>query len=160
MFTLNHPPMDFPSIIYILGNMVIGFILFAVILFFYNLIAIKYYGPLFNETSGSLLQKINVMISSRRISSSEVASLKHEDPAEIYTNGLWVLFTPIFQSPLDDEAYEKIETEAREQAANDVKVSNRSYLWVRPQPPGLVFIMFAYIFWIIFGSPLVSIFGS
>ncbi len=151
---LSEVEIHFPSIVYILANMMVGLIFFTIILLVLNLYQIKRFGPLFGETSGSLLSKLNVLLSSRRIAASQVENLRHEDPAEIFDGIRWKLYTPIFTEPMEDEEFEKVEREVREKATTDVRETSRSYLWTRPQPPGLLFMTAGYVYWVFLGSPL------
>lgn len=148
----------FPPILYILANMMLGLLIFTFLLLILNIIQIRRFGPLFSETSGSVLSKINVLISARRIPIEQIVHLKHEDPAEIYENNKWKLYTPVFQEPLEDEEYERVEKEARENAIRNTENTERSYLWVRPQPPGIIFLTLGYIYWVFIGSPLALFF--
>lgn len=128
-------------------------ILFALSLLIRNLIEIKQYGKLFGKTEGNFLAKINVLISSRRVEFNKIHKLKHSDPAEIYDLGAWRLYAPIFPGFIDDDEAFKLEKEMREKALNDAKLTNREYIWFRPQPPGLMFLTLAYIIWAIIGGP-------
>lgn len=146
-----------PPIFFLLTNMFFFFLLFAIMLLINNIYSINKMGPLFSETSGSLLTKFSILISGRRTKRENVEYLMHEDPAEIL-DGAWKLHTPLFSEPLTDEEYEKIEKETRNKVWNDIQAGKRTYLWTRPQPPGLVFFVLAYLSWIIFGSPLLPLF--
>lgn len=147
----------YPSIMFLLFNMFIFFLLFAFFLMFLNIYQIRKYGPLFKETRGSIPQKLNALFSCRRIPRQEIASIKFHDPVEILEANYWKLHTPIFEGPLDDEEFEKREKEIRETAIINVDESEKQYLWMRPQPPGLIFILLAQIMWIFVGSPLIFI---
>ena len=147
-----------PPIFFFLGNMFVFFLLFALMLLVFNLFQIRTYGPLFSETNGTFGSKLAIIFSGRRVPRNSVENLKHEDPAEIF-EGYWRLHTPILERPLEDEEYEKIEKEAREKAWEDIQASTRTYLWTRPQPPGLVFFVLGYLSLIIFGSPFLAFLG-
>jgi hypothetical protein len=134
--------------------MMVWLLIFTFSLFIINLVQIRKFGPLFGETSGSFFAKFNVLISARRLEANRIAQLKHEDPAEIYDEENWKLHTPLFMEPMEDEEFERMEKQAREQAVTDVEKTQRTYLWTRPQPPGLIFLTLGYVSWVIFGSPL------
>ncbi len=143
-----------PPIFFIVINMGITLLIFALLMLLYNLYSIKKMGPLFQGTSGGILSKINVLISAYRIDQINMDNMKHKDPVEEYSeeNG-WELSTSVFTAPMDDEEFEKVEREARERAIETVKITGKKFLWVRPQPPGLVFLLIAYIYWLLLGSP-------
>lgn len=142
------------AIIQILFNMIFGILIFALFLLVFNLLSIRYKGPLFSETSGSYLAKFMILITSRRVDLEHLEALKHEDPIERYIDEKWMLSHQIFQQLLDDEEYNAMEHKMKLEAIQNFKSTNRTYLWVRPQPPGLVFILFGYIIFILFGSPI------
>ncbi|MCY3411089.1 MAG: prepilin peptidase [Candidatus Heimdallarchaeota archaeon] len=142
-----------PSIFFFLVNMFILFIIFALFLLIYNLSTIRTFGPLFGETSGNMGQKISILISGRRLAKDKVENLRFEDPAEKLEEE-WHLWTPLFDTEmLDDDEFERIEKEQRKEAWENIRYTERTYLWTRPQPPGLVFFVIAYILLLIFGSP-------
>jgi hypothetical protein len=145
---------DFPAILHILTNMGCMLLMFGFILLLINLIQRGKYGPLFSETSGTILSKLYVLLSGHRVVSERLSDLEHEDPLEVFENDQWKLHTPIFVEQLEDEEFEKMEREARIKAAEDAQSTNRSYLWVRPQPPGMVFFLLGYLLWVFIGSPL------
>ena len=103
--------------------------------------------------------KLAILISGRRVSADVIKTLTHDDPAEKYEDDTWRLYTPLFTEAMEDDEYEKIETKNRETAYQNAKETSRSYLWVRPQPPGLVFLLLAYVYWILLGSPILYFFS-
>ena len=148
----------FPSIFFMLTNFMVIFIIFALILLIYNISSRSKFGSLFGETGGSRMQKFNVLFSSYRVSPDKLLTMEHYDPVEKVVDDEWVLHTPLFEAPVDDDTWEKQTKIAREKAIKDSIKTERSYLWIRPQPPGLVFILVAYLFWVFIGSPLFYIF--
>ncbi len=147
-----------PPIFFFIVNLFVCFIILALILFVMNMMSIRKFGPLFGETNGGIGSKISILFSGRRLARDQIENLKHEDPAERF-NGAWFLYTPLFETPLEDDEYEIIEREARAKAWEDISNSARTYLWTRPQPPGLVLFIFAYLYMLIFGSPALSYFS-
>ena len=141
------------SIMGILFNMFIFFILFAFLLLILNIYQITSMGPLFKGTHGTKTQKFMVLISARRVWKGQVEQIKFHDPVEVLEANHWKLYTPVFQGPMDDETFERLEREMREAAVRDVIESNKPFLWMRPQPPGIIFILLAQITWIFIGSP-------
>lgn len=157
-FTLVDPyfilDVEFPAIIPYMVNFYIFFILFAIFLFTNNMISIFKYGSLFSETSGTIFDKIGALISGRRIPREKIKNLKHEDPAEKYIDGKWKLYLPTFQEILDDEEYFKREEKAKREVIQAIENSDRTYLWTRPQPPGIIFLFLGYVSMIVLGSPI------
>ncbi len=148
-----------PAILGILTNMLLFILVFALILLFLNLKSASKYGGLFSETSGSFMGKLAILISGRRVPAEVINTLTHDDPAEKYEDDTWSLYTQLFAEQMEDDEYEKMETENREIAYQNAKETSRSYLWVRPQPPGLVFLFLGYIYWIFLGSPILYFFS-
>ncbi|MDH5646814.1 MAG: prepilin peptidase, partial [Candidatus Heimdallarchaeota archaeon] len=132
-----------PPVLSILLNFLILFILLALIFLANNLASNKQFGSLFNETNGTFFSKFSVLLSCRRVDAAKIHQLQHEDPIEIYTDGAWKLNVSIYNPPMDDESYEKMEKKLKEDTISWIEQSSRSYIWVRPQPPGLVFILVA-----------------
>ncbi|MHA2028864.1 MAG: prepilin peptidase [Candidatus Kariarchaeaceae archaeon] len=151
------PLINFYPVLSILAILVIFqtyFVLFALSLVIRNIIEIRRFGNLFEFTEGSKMKKVLTLMAARRVSKSDFAYLKHSDPAEIYLDYKWILYTPVFQANEEDDVAIAKERIMREQAINDASLTQREYLWFRPQPPGLVFITLAYLTWIVFASPL------
>lgn len=141
-----------PPIFYFMVNLFLCFLSLALIFLVQNFYSIREFGPLFSETNGKFGSKISILLSGRRIAREKVENLKFEDPAEIF-DGAWYLYTPLFEEVLDDEEYQIKEKEARDKAWSHISQSNRSYLWTRPQPPGLLLFLIAYVCLILVGSP-------
>ena len=148
-----------PAVLGILTNMLLFILLFALLLLIMNLKSASKYGGLFSETSGSIMGKLAILISGRRVPAEMINALTHDDPAEIYEEDTWRLSTPLFSEPLEDDEYEKVETENRQTAHQNAIDTSRTYIWVRPQPPGLVFLFMGYIYWILLGSPILYFFS-
>lgn len=144
----------FPSIFAILLFLLVYFLAFAIILLLRNIFEIRLYGRLFQHTEGSTMEKFNTLLSSRRVHATELSRLKHSDPAEIYQQEKWVLLAPVFQGPVEDDEAIRLETELRDQVIHDARITEREYIWFRPQPPGLIVITLSYLSWILLGSPI------
>jgi hypothetical protein len=147
-----------PPIASIMTNYLIFVLVFSLALLITNLVSISKYGRLFSETNGSIIGKIGLLISGRRVTTEMVKTLIHDDPAEIYEEGNWKIHAPLFSESLEDEEYEVLEKKNREIAYKNAKETSRPYIWVRPQPPGLVYFLLGYIYWVLFGSPFISFF--
>lgn len=148
-----------PAVLGILTNMLLFILVFALVLLLRNLKSKSKYGGLFSETSASVMGKLAILISGRRVPADVIINLTHDDPAEKYEDEIWSLHTPLFSEQMEDDEYEKMEIENRENAHQQAKETSRSYLWVRPQPPGLVFLLLGYIYWIFLGSPILYFFS-
>jgi Flp pilus assembly protein protease CpaA len=144
----------FPSIFAILLFLLIYFLAFAFLLLLRNLFEIRSYGSPFRHTEGSLIAKLNTLLSSRRIRTSKLNSIKHSDPAEIFETDKWILYAPVFQGPIEDDVAIKLERELRESVIQDAISTEREYIWFRPQPPGLIVITLSYLSWVFLASPI------
>ena len=151
---IDVPNSIFPAILAILTNYIIFMIIFGVSILIANLATKSRYGGFFGETSGSVLKKIAILLSGRRVPIDKIKELRYDDPAEEYDGETWKLSKALFIELEQDEDYEKIEKGHRETAHKNASDTARSFLWMRPQPPGMVFLFLAYFFWVLFGSPL------
>ncbi len=145
----------FPPMIFLITNLILGIALYTLYFLIFNLIDYIRTKDLFSETSGSLLIKISTLITSRKLPVEEIHEKMFYDPTEEYTEGGWRLQHSFLMPDLDDDELEELERRTRLESKVRAEETGRTYLWHRYQVPGIVPFLIGFVFWLVFGSPLV-----
>ena len=151
-FTTINNPFELTAgiaIIGILGNTFFFMIGFAFFLFLWNSFLWITKGELFVGVEASLLNKILALISCLKVTINEAEKMKFVLPAEQIGKGKVILQPGI--GIVDEEINEE---EIMKQYLLQVKKMNRDFVWVRPLPPGIIFIFLGWIWFVFFSSPL------
>jgi prepilin signal peptidase PulO-like enzyme (type II secretory pathway) len=152
----------FPAILFILFNFLIVLLLFAFSLIIGGLISSFKY-TLFEQPNLSFSDKIALLMSCIKIEQSSIETITNVDFVEQFDEekNEWILKLSLFMPEEEEELelairleeFAKLRTEIFEKAIETKKKA----LWVRLQPPGIVFIFIGYLMWITIGSPLASL---
>ncbi len=132
------------------------FITILVVLGFltYNLLSrILTRTPLFYDVKGTTGQKIMALASGFKETPDKLLNSRFLEPLERKENETWVLVTQLFQEIPDDNELENIKKQVAYQAIE----SNKEKLWVRPQPPGILFLLFAFLISAFFSNPILEL---
>ena len=136
----------------------INFLVFFISLIFafliYNAVFYFHHGELFSKTEGTLIQKISILVSGYKEELSKLENKRFVDIAEEKKGDDWYLVSSIaLASPEDDIS----EFEEKYKIIQRLIDDGKKHVWVRPQPPGILFIFLAFIFYVLMGSPLLSL---
>jgi prepilin signal peptidase PulO-like enzyme (type II secretory pathway) len=152
----------FPAILFILFNFLIILLLFAFSLIIGGLISSFKY-VLFEQPNLSFSDKIALLMSCIKIDQLSIESVTNVDFVEQFDDeeNEWLiklsLFMPEEEEELDlavrQEEFAKLRKEVFEKAVETKKKA----IWVRLQPPGIVFMFVGYLMWITIGSPLAAL---
>ncbi len=146
--TCSLPPVLIVSVnfLFITILVVLGFLI-------YNLLSrLITQEPLFQNVKGTTSQKIMALVSGFKETPNELLASKFLEPLERKEDDAWVLVAQLFQKIPDDEELENIKKQIVQQAIE----SNKEKLWVRPQPPGILFLLFAFLVSASFGNPVLE----
>lgn len=135
----------FPPIPLIIFNMIFG--VFAVILFIFgrNIRNYSKFGGWFNESRFSVLAKLRLLITCTQVPVTSITAQQFADPAEIYENEQWHVYLPTSMESGELCELQTKEERQRQLCQQNATITNRSYLWMRPQIPGLPIFLFAFI---------------
>ncbi|MCG3218893.1 MAG: prepilin peptidase [Candidatus Heimdallarchaeota archaeon] len=160
--TSNYLYDHFPPILFILFNFLIVLLLFAFSLIIGGIISSFKYA-LFEQPNLTLSDKFALLMSCIKVDQASIEAVTNVDFVEQFdeeTNE-WIiklsLFMPEEEEELDltirREEFSKLRKEIFEKAVETDKKS----LWVRLQPPGILFMLIGYLMWITIGSPLATL---
>ena len=145
----------FPPMIFLITNLILGIALYALYFLFVNSVDYFRSKDLFSETSGSLLLKLSMLITARKLAVTEIEEQMFYDPTEEYSEERWRIQHSFLMPDLDDDELEKLERQTRLERKAKAEETGRTYLWHRYQVPGIIAFLISFIYWLVLGSPLV-----
>ncbi len=107
---------------------------------------------LFQNVEGTFGQKIIALVSGFKETPERLLNSKFLEPLEKQEDGFWVLSAQLFQEIFDDDELARMKKKVAQQAIE----SNRNKIWVRPQPPGILFLLVAFMLSAFLGNPLLE----
>ncbi len=152
---INPPSNCFmPAILGISINFLIFFLSLVIAFAVYNVLFFVRHKELFQGVDGSIIKKIGVFISGYKEKIDLLKQKKFFDIAEEYDGNKWIL-SSAFSKVLDEEE-EKEYIEKEKELISLLEKSGKKYVWIKPQPPGILFVLLAFLSYILFGSPVLE----
>lgn len=111
---------------------------------------------LYSDLDATPLTKVLILFEGVQVTLDQVKTWKHYDVVERYDGENWKLDVPRFEQELTDDEYEELERELREETIANMELTGRKLVWVRWQPPGILFFLISIILLEIFG-PIFSV---
>ncbi|RMG42478.1 MAG: hypothetical protein D6732_00995 [Methanobacteriota archaeon] len=146
------PEMGLVPLFLIILNFIVAIVIILFVVVSINLFNLRKFGNWFKETSGSFFHKAILIMTAFQVPPASIKDESFLDPVESYETGWKIQYSFFGDYDEDDEVLEARERELRQTIKTKAIETGRSYIWVRPQIPGLVLFWLAYVIWLIYGS--------